>query len=140
MGKTKDFLVVEGRVFFKCPLCGAKKTLPVPPGIRQVSTHCHKCGEITRCRLNRRFRPREQQAGKVLMLTDEGQEFEINLNDLSMEGVGFEIPINLARAHKVSQGDVIRFRCSWNQRLLGNHRYSVISVYGQRVGAKKIIL
>lgn len=140
MGRTKDFQVTENRVFFKCPTCGAQKTLTVPHDLRQISTHCHKCGEITRCRLNRRFRSREQQTGKVMLVTDDRREFEIHLNDLSDTGVGFEIPLGVARAHIVSLGDVISFRCSWNQHLLGSNRFMVKSVRGQRVGAKKLTL
>jgi hypothetical protein len=140
MGITKEYQAIENRIFFKCPACGSKRTLMVPPELRQISTHCYKCGDITRCRLNRRFRSREQQAGKILLITDTGQEFEIYLNDISEMGVGFELPIGLARANVVSAGDVVRFRCSWNPRLLGNFRYVVKSVRGQRVGAKKVAL
>lgn len=45
---------------------------------------------------------------KVLLVTDDGIRLEINLNDLPDGGVGFEIHISTARAHKVSLGDVVR--------------------------------
>ncbi|MBA3007854.1 MAG: hypothetical protein KKB91_06050 [Proteobacteria bacterium] len=89
------------------------------------------------CRLNRRFRNRSQQAGKVLLITQEGREFEINLNDISENGVGFDVPIGIARAKVVTLGEEVRIRCSWNSRLFGNSRFVVQNVQGQRVGAKK---
>ncbi len=89
------------------------------------------------CRLNRRFRYRSQQSGKVLLVTQAGRELEINLNDLSESGVGFDVPIGIARAHVVSLGEEVRLRCSWNPHLFGNSRFVVQNVHGQRVGAKK---
>jgi hypothetical protein len=87
--------------------------------------------------LNRRFRYRSQQAGKVLLITQSGREFEIHLNDISENGVGFDVPIGIARAQVVSLGEEVRFRCSWNPQLLGSNRFVVQNVRGQRVGVKK---
>ncbi len=140
MGITKDYQVTENRIFFKCPSCGTKKTMFVPRDLRQVSTRCYKCGEVTKCRLNRRIRSREQQSGKIIMVTNNGVEYEISLNDISETGVGFDIPIGIARAHILSPGHEVRFRCSWNANLLGNIRFEVQSVRGQRIGAKKIVV
>jgi hypothetical protein len=89
------------------------------------------------CRLNRRYRCRSQQTGKVLLITQAGRELEINLNDISESGVGFDVPIGIARAKVVTLGEEVRIRCSWNSRLFGNSRFVVQNVQGQRVGAKK---
>jgi len=140
MAVTKVFQVVENRIFFKCPSCGNKKTLTAPPNVQQISTRCPKCEETTRCRLNRRVRNREQQTGKVMLVTQEGKEYDINLYDISDTGVGFDIPIGIARAKMISVGDTVKFRCSWNSRILGLGRYQVRSVRGQRVGAMKIAM
>ena len=137
MGITRDYQVLENRIFFRCPGCGAKRTYVIAHDLRQISIRCYKCGDKSTCRLNRRFRYRSQQAGKVILITQEGREFEINLNDISANGVGFDVPIGIARAKVVSLGEEVRFRCSWNPQLLGNSRFVVQNVRGQRVGAKK---
>lgn len=74
----------------------------------------------------------------MLLITQEGREFEINLNDISVNGVGFDVPIGIARAKIVSLGEEVRFRCSWNSNLFGSSRYVVQNVRGQRVGVKKL--
>ncbi|MDO9042882.1 MAG: hypothetical protein Q7U64_11165 [Desulfocapsaceae bacterium] len=140
MGITKDYQVLGNRIFFRCPGCGAKRTYSIAHDLRQISIRCYKCGDKSMCRLNRRFCYRSQQAGKVLLITQEGREFEINLNDISVNGVGFDVPIGIARAKVVSLGEEVRFRCSWNPQLLGSSRFVVQNVRGQRVGAKKRVL
>ena len=89
--------------------------------------------------LNRRALPRELQSGKVVMITNEGKEMDVNLYDVSMDGIGFDLPIRAARARTVTVGQEVRFRCSWNPRLLGNARFVVKNNNGQRIGAKKIV-
>lgn len=137
MGVTKDYQVQDNRIFFRCLACGTRRTYPIAHDLRQISVRCYKCGDRSMCRLNRRFRCRSQQTGKVLLITREGKEFEINLNDLSENGVGFDVPIGMARAQVVSLGDEVRLRCSWNPQLFGNSRFVVQNVRGQRVGAQK---
>ena len=137
MGATRDYQVLEGRMFFRCPACGAKRTYSISHDLRQISVRCYKCGDKSHCRLNRRFRYRSQQTGKVLLITQAGREFEINLNDISPNGIGFDVPIGIARAQVVALGEEVRFRCSWNPQLVGNSRFVVQNVRGQRVGAKK---
>jgi hypothetical protein len=73
------------------------------------------------------------------MVTQDGQEHDIILYDISDKGVGFDIPVGIARAHLVSVGDMVKFRCDWNSQILGCSHYEVRSVRGQRVGALKII-
>ncbi|MFW2366338.1 MAG: hypothetical protein ACN4GW_07965 [Desulforhopalus sp.] len=89
---------------------------------------------MTRCVLNRRLDQREQQLGKVLVTTHDGFEFEGDLADISLYGVGFDVPIRGIK--KISVGKELKFRCPWNPRLLSQGRYVVTSIKGQRVGAK----
>lgn len=134
MAKTVTFHVVNGRLRFKCFSCGSKRMVSVPPNIRNRSFRCHKCGETTRCVLNRRLDRREQQLGKVQVTTTDGTVIEADLADISLYGVGFDIP--LRRANKISVGKELKFRCPWNPRLLSKGRYIVTSIKGRRVGAK----
>ena len=101
---------------------------------------CHKCGEVTQCMLNRRIRPRELQSGKIFLTTVEGKELEVNLFDISSTGLGVDVPIGAARARTLKLGNQVRFRCSWNPRLLGGGRYEVKNIKGRRIGVKKMEL
>lgn len=106
----------------------------VPPNIRSRSFRCHKCGDITRAVLNRRVAPREQQRGKAMVTTSDGREMEVDLFDISLYGVGFEI--SLREAGKISVGKELKFKCPWNPQLLSRGRYVIKSINGRRVGAE----
>ena len=134
MAKTKTFRVVDGRIHFKCYSCGGKRMVAVPQHVRNRSFRCQKCGELTRCILNRRLDQREQQLGKVLVTTPDDTELEADLADISLYGVGFDIPLRVAK--KISVGKEVKFRCPWNPRLLSRGQYIVTSIKGRRVGAK----
>lgn len=136
MPKTRTFRLVDSRLQFKCPLCKAKRMVTVPGTVRRRSIRCHKCKELTRCVLNRRVIQREQQYGKVMLTTSDGFEFEVDLFDISINGVGFELPYR--SFGKVKIGREIQFRCSWNPGLLKGSRFIVKSINGSRVGAEQI--
>ncbi len=139
MGKTVSFRVVNNRINFKCNKCGVKRNLPVPPQLRRRSIRCHACGEMTRCLLNRRNILRELQSGAAVLVTEDGKEIDVNIHDISTGGgIGVDISIRAARANAVRVGNKVRFRCSWNPRLLGSGIFKVKNCNGQRVGVKKI--
>ena len=135
MAKTKMVQVVNGRMHFKCHACQAKRMVSIPPGIRRRSFRCHKCGETTHCNFNRRRALREQQRGVVQLTTNEGKTFNVNLFDISLYGVGFDV--SFRDKHKLSVGSEIKFRCPWNPRLLSQGRYQITSLNGLRAGAQK---
>ena len=135
MAMTKTFRVENGRTLFKCHICQGKRMITVGPGVRMRSLRCSKCGESTRCIFNRRQTPREQQSGTVQLLTSDGRELSVDLYDVSLNGVGFDLSIR--DINKVSVGRDVQFKCSWNPQLLGTGRYVVRSVQGQRVGVER---
>jgi hypothetical protein len=135
MAKMKTFRVVNGRVHFKCYACQGRRMVAIPPGTRRRSIRCNKCGEITRCDFNRRTIQREQQRGKILMSTNDGDYVEVDLYDLSINGIGFDVSIRDVR--KMTVGKEIQFRCTWNPRLLGQGRYIIRSTKGRRIGAQR---
>jgi hypothetical protein len=94
---------------------------------------CQKCGEKTSCVFNRRKRERVNQKGRVFLLID-GIQVEVDLYDISEQGVGFELGIR--SGIKISVGREIELRCSWNPRLFRRGRYVVRSVKGLKVGAE----
>jgi hypothetical protein len=135
MAKTKTFRVESGRTLFKCPICQSKRMYPIPAAVRQRSLRCDKCGEITRCTFNRRLEEREQQFGLALLQTGESADLAVELADISLRGVGFDIPQR--DAGKVAVGRRISLKCPWNPHLFKNTRFIVRSIKGQRVGAEK---
>lgn len=138
MAKSRIFQVQSNRIRFKCAECQATRSLPVPPNVRRRSARCHKCGIITHCQLNRRFQRRESQSGKVTMVTRDGKEIDINLHDISPNGVGFKVPPGTAR--RLSLRQEIQFRCSWNPRLLSHKRFIIKNIKDQYIGVQAIRL
>lgn len=135
MPRTKTYRVMNNRMQFKCSECGARRYLSVPADSRRRSVKCIKCGERHNCLLNRRVIPRDRQAGKATVVLPSGREVDIDLYDISMNGIGFDMPFSATKNLSVKQ--VVTFKCSWNPRLLGNSRYVIQSIQGRRVGAKK---
>ncbi|EKD40002.1 MAG: hypothetical protein ACD_75C00208G0002 [uncultured bacterium] len=135
MAKLRTFRVVNGRVLFKCHACQGKRMITVAPGVRTRSMHCAQCGEITRCMLNRRQLEREQQSGRILLLTGDGRQIEVDLVDISRDGVG--IDVSTRDIMKIALGRDLLLKCPWNPQLLGQGRYVVKSIRGQRVGAER---
>lgn len=137
MGKSVTFKVVNNRMLFRCSACKAKRNITVPPDIRLKSIRCHSCSELTRCVFNRRVHLRENQRGMVILQTSAGREIDVMLHDLSMEGLGFNIPVGSARTYRIRVGNQVRLRCTWNPRLIPNTTFIVKNVKGQRVGLRK---
>ena len=135
MGMTKTFRIVSGRVHFKCQACQGKRMIAIPPGVRRRSIRCHKCGEITRCNFNRRLVRREQQRGRVRISTTDGSHVEVDLYDISHNGIGFDVALRDLR--KISVGMVFRFQCTWMSRLFTQSRYVIRSIKGRRIGAQR---
>lgn len=132
---TKIFHVQNNRILFKCPNCAAKSYIAVQSGVRRRSVRCLKCSTRTQCILNRRITPRETQTGKCHLILHQGKEVEVSLHDISLGGLGFDLPINATRA--ISLRQEIRFKCTWNPNLLTD-RFIVKSINGRRVGAEKV--
>lgn len=108
----------------------------IPPDLRSRSLRCPNCGETTRCIFNRRVEEREQQGGRVQLFYDDGNQIEVDLVDISLDGLGFEVSVR--DMMKIAVGGYVSFKCPWNPQLLSQGRYLVRSMKGQRVGAKRI--
>ena len=133
MAKTKTFHVRNGRIFFSCPFCQYRRMMAVGPSLRRRMIQCPKCGERVSCVFNRRQLERNSQKGKIFLLIDNSQ-IEVDLYDISENGVGFELGIR--SAVKLTVGREIGLRCSWNPRLFKHGRYVIKSVKGIKVGAE----
>ena len=135
MSKTKIFRVVNGRVHFKCHSCLGKRMVAIPPGVRRRSIRCQKCGEITSCNFNRRLVRREQQRGKVLLSLSNNIIVEVDLYDISNNGIGFDVAARDIR--NIAVGAEVQFRCTWNSKLFARGRYVIRSIKGRRIGAQR---
>jgi len=137
MGKSATVQVIQNRLLFRCPACKSRRNIAVLPNLRQKVIVCHKCQLATKCILNRRTKPREPQAGKVLLVTNDNRETEITMHDISPEGAGFDLPYGIQKSLRIAVGTQVRFKCAWNPKLLGNFSYEVKSIIGQRVGVQR---
>jgi len=135
MAKTQTFRVASGRIHFKCHACQGKRMVSIPSQVRRRSIRCHKCGEITHANFNRRLTQREQQKGKILMSVGDGNYVEVDLFDISFNGIGFDVAIRDIR--KISVGKEIHFKCTWNSKLFSHGRYVIRSIKGRRIGAQR---
>lgn len=132
---TKTFRVQNNRIRFVCPECGTKRVIAVAGSVRRRNIKCPKCSVATPCILNRRSSPRELQAGRCLLIFEQGNEMEIDLHDISIYGLGFNIPQNSPVNLHLRQ--LLRFKCSWGPRLLTS-KYIVRSIKGRRIGAQRL--
>lgn len=138
MGKTRNFNVINNRIQFKCPACGARRNSALPPTLRKKNIRCHKCNEVVRCIFNRRVNPRVSHLGKIEMVTRDGKNLDVNLRDISARGIGLDIPIGSLRSRKIAIGHKVRFKCRWNPRLLDTGYYVVKTIKDQRIGLQKL--
>ncbi|MBW1635871.1 MAG: PilZ domain-containing protein [Deltaproteobacteria bacterium] len=138
MGKTRNFNIVNNRIQFKCPSCGARRNSALPPNLRRKNIRCHKCNEIVRCMFNRRSKPRTPHLGKVQMITRDDKSLDVNLRDISPEGIGIEMPLSSFRSRKIALGHQVRFKCRWNSRLLDTGYFIVTNIRNQQIGLKKV--
>jgi hypothetical protein len=136
MAKSQLYKVINNCLYFKCFFCQTKRVIAVPPEIRRKSVHCHKCGEISHCQLNRRTTLRESQTGKALMIFNDGRELPIDLYDISSTGVGFDLCSGSVRSASINQ--MVKLKCSWNPRLLDYSWFVIKNVNGRRVGCKVV--
>lgn len=138
MGKTKIFKVTNNKIQFRCTECTAKRNLTIPQNIRRKNIKCHGCGELVKCVFNRRHTIRESLSGKIIATTHSGNDLDVDLYDLSQNGIGIDMPVKTARLNRLAIGNTIRFRCAWNPKMLPACNYIVKNIKGQRIGAQKI--
>jgi hypothetical protein len=99
---------------------------------------CTNCGEVTTCMIDRRARPRTLQGGKLMMVTQGGIDLEVSLHDHSVDGIGIDIPAKTLRSSNIKAGRQVRFKCSWNPRLINNGSFVVNNIKDQRIGVEKV--
>ena len=74
----------------------------------------------------------------MIMVIPGGVEVDAFLSDKSAGGAGFDLAITDIRRNRISTGQEVRFRCSWSPMLLGNSRFIIVNIQGQRIGVKRV--
>ena len=131
--KSKDCNVVEGRIRVACPRCGKKKFVAVIGGLRKKSIRC-LCGMSTMYTLNHRAAARESNSGKALVVLISGKSCPVYLIDISLGGIGFNVPYQYTRSIASGQDVMIKFRALSGASI--HRRIRIKSVVGNRVGAQ----
>ena len=72
------------------------------------------------------------------MVTQAGTDLEVSLHDLSVDGIGIDMPAKTLRSSNIKEGRQVRFKCSWNRRLITNGSFVVSNIKDQRVGVEKV--
>ena len=132
-GRAKTCNVVEGRIRVSCPRCERKWYLAVPAGIRRKSVRC-TCGMSTQYTLNHRAAMRETTCGKALLFLASGRQCPVYLCDLSLGGVGFNVPPQYVRALAAGQEGQLKYRAMHGSSM--QRRIRIRSVANTRVGAQ----
>lgn len=81
---------------------------------------------------NRRLDERVQQLGKVIMKTEVGDTIDVDLFDISLKGVGVEVPVRFLS--RLSVNNKVRFSCGWNHHLFKQGKYTIRSKKGRKLG------
>lgn len=134
-GRSKPCNVVEGRIRIACPRCQKKRYAAVPTGGRKKSFRC-TCGLSTVFVLNFRTSSRESTSGKGLIFLLNGRSYPIYLCDLSLGGLGFNIPPQYIR--NVSCGQEISIKYRSLSGVSVQRKLRIKSIDNNRVGAEFI--
>jgi hypothetical protein len=71
-------------------------------------------------------------------IASDGQTIDMNIFNISDNGIGVEIPAKMIRSHGIKVGKKFRFECNWNPHLVRNSSFIIRNIYGQRIGLEKI--
>lgn len=132
-GKAQTCTVKDGRIRVICARCAKKRYVAVPQGVRRKTVRC-VCGMSTLYTLNHRAFVREITCGKALVILQNGREYPIYLCDLSLGGIGFNIPAQYARSIAAGHDLRIKYRSMTGSSVL--RKICIKSLANNRAGAE----
>jgi hypothetical protein len=132
-GRTQTCSVTNGRIRVTCSRCNKTRYVAVPGGIRKKNVRC-PCGQSTLYTLNHRTSTRESTWGKALILLPNGRECPIYLCDISIGGIGFNIPPQYSRILSTTHDLRIKYRSVGGATSLRKIR--ITSLNNNRAGAE----
>lgn len=132
-GRTQTCSVQNGRIRVTCSRCNKTRYVAVPGGIRKKNIRC-PCGLSTMYTLNHRVFARESAWGKAFILLPNGCECPVYLCDISIGGVGFNIPPQYNRLLATTHDLRIKYRSVGGNAQLRKIR--ITSLINNRGGAE----
>ena len=132
-GKSQTYTVKDGRIRITCSRCARKQYVTVPAGLRKKMIRC-TCGQSALYTLNFRSSAREATSGKAFVILPNGRECPVYLCDISMGGVGFNIPVQYSRTLANVPEARIKFRSITGSMVLRRIRIKCVS--NNRIGAE----
>ena len=132
-GRSQTCTVKDGRIRVICSRCAKKQYIAIPAGLRKKGVRC-PCGHSTIYTLNHRGSVRESTCGKAFVILQTGRECPVYLCDLSVGGVGFNVPTQYSRAIANGQDLRIKFRSMTGASVLRKIR--IKSLANNRAGAE----
>lgn len=132
-GKSQTSTVKDGRIRVVCSRCAKKQYVAVPTGLRKKTVRC-SCGQSSLHTLNHRSSTRESTCGKAFIILPNGRECPIYLCDISIGGVGFNIPIQYSRTISNGQDLRIKYRSLNGSSVM--RRIRIKNIINNRAGAE----
>jgi len=132
-GKSQTSTVKDGRIRVVCSRCAKKQYVTVPAGLRKKTVRC-SCGQSSLHTLNHRRTMRESTCGKAFIILPNGRECPIYLCDISLGGVGFNIPIQYSRTISNGQDLRIKYRSLTGSSVMRKIR--IKNIINNRAGAE----
>jgi hypothetical protein len=132
-GRTQTCTVKDGRIRITCSRCAKKQYVAIPAGLRKKMVRC-TCGHSTFYTLNHRTSPREATCGKAFVILHTGRECPVYLCDISLGGVGFNVPTQYSRVIANAQDLRIKFRSITGSTVM--RRIKIKSLGNNRAGAE----
>jgi len=132
-GRTQTCTVKDGRIRITCPRCNKTRYVAISTNVRKKNIRC-SCGLSTMYTLNHRLYQRESTWGKAFVLLPNGRECPIYLCDISIGGIGFNIPPQYTRTVATAHDLRIKYRAGAGSALVRKIR--IINLTSNRAGAE----
>lgn len=132
-GRAQTCTVKNGRIRVTCTRCARRQYVAVPEALRKKMVRC-VCGHSTLYTLNHRTFARESTYGKGLVILHNGRECPVYLCDISIGGVGFNVPTQYSRVIANGQDLRLKYRAITGSTVL--RRIRIRSMTNNRAGAE----
>jgi len=132
-GRAQSCAVKDGRIRVTCARCNKSRYVAISGGMRKKNVRC-PCGQSTMYTLNHRAHPRESICGRAFILLANGRECPIYLCDISIGGIGFNVPPQYSRTLATAHDLRIKYRSGAGSTMLRKIR--ITSLNNNRGGAE----
>ncbi|WP_319547749.1 PilZ domain-containing protein [Desulfogranum marinum] len=134
-GRTKNCDVKGGRIRVVCSRCKSIKYVTVSSSFRRKQVRC-KCGKVASYILNHRGFMRESLSGQAMVNIGGYNELRVQLNDISLGGIGFAVRPGQTRRMRLGQEVTVKYRSASGAAV--QRKIRLTSMAGMRVGGEFI--